>query len=391
MKKKKSILIVALLIGAACLISWGVTGHRTVGKIAENHLTVKAKGAVNELLGTVSLADVSTWADEVRSQPEYRHTGSWHFLNLPLGLSFPDFEKRVEGMTVENVYSALLNEEHILGGKTTTREQKTEALKFIVHFVGDLHQPMHISRAEDKGGNTIQLNYEGQGTNLHSLWDTKLLEHEGLTYEQLADKYDHASTAQIRQWQSDPLIKWIWESYEVSSRLYAEIDSMKGRSIDESYYQAHIPIIRQRIEQAGIRLAGVLNGLFANGLAPSAPSPATPASGTPAASATGSSSSPGASDPIRIDIHDAANHVNEKVRICAKIFGYKALEGMTLVNLGAAYPDQLLTLVLRDAARDGYTVVDGQNICVTGRIENYKGKPEIVVTDPKQIEAGADK
>jgi hypothetical protein len=257
-------------------------------------------------------------------------------------------------------------------------------LKFIVHFVGDLHQPMHISRAEDKGGNTIQLNYEGQGTNLHSLWDTKLLEHEGLTYEQLAGKYDHASPAQIRKWQNDPLIQWIWESYSISSRLYAEIDSMKGRSIDESYYKAHIPIIRERIEQAGIRLAGVLNQLFANGLAPSAATPASSASGTPSAPAAGSSSGT-TTAPITIDIHDAAKHLDEHVKICAKIFGYKALDGMTLVNLGAAYPDQLLTLVLRGAAKDGYTVVDGQPICVTGRIENYRGKPEIVVTDPKQI------
>jgi hypothetical protein len=359
------------------LISWGVTGHRTIGRIAENHLSPKARAAVNELLGAASLADVSTWADEVRNQPEYRNTGSWHFLNLPLGLNYAEFEKQVEGMTVENVYSALLNQEHILGDKATSKEQKTEALKFIVHFVGDLHQPMHISRAEDKGGNTIQLNYEGQGTNLHSLWDTKLVEHQGLTYVQLAEKYDHASPAQIRQWQSDPLMKWIWESYEISSRLYAEIDAMKDRSIDDSYYQAHLSIIHERIGQAGIRLAGLLNQLFANGLRESnGISPSSPA-GT---------NSPVVIAPAKtIDIHDAAGHINEQVNICAKIVGYKVLGGMILVNLGAAYPDQLLTIVLRGAAKDGYTVVDGQTICVTGRIEDYKGKPEIVVTDPKQI------
>ncbi len=374
MNKRKPLLIGVLLIVSVILISWGVTGHRTVGRIAENHLSANAKTAVKELLGDASLADVSTWADEVRNQPEYRHTGSWHFLNLPLGLSYPEFEKQVEGMSQENVYSALLNEEHILSDKTTTREQKTEALKFIVHFVGDLHQPMHISRAEDKGGNTIQLNYEGMGTNLHSLWDTKLLEHQGLTYEQLADQYDHASPEQIRQWQNDPLMKWIWESYEISSRLYAEIDAMKSRTIDDNYYQAHIAIIRERIEKAGIRLAGVLNQLFSKGLPPSAPSVAT--------APTSPGTTPG---PTTIDIHDAAGHIDENVSVSGKIYGSKALDGMTLVNLGAAYPDQLLTVVLRGSARDGFIVVDGQTISVSGKIASYKGKPEIVVTDPKQI------
>jgi len=378
MNKRTLPLLTALLGISVFLISWGVTGHRTIGRIAENHLSPKARAAVYALLGSASLADVSTWADEVRNQPEYRHTASWHFLNLPLGLNYAKFEKQVKGLDAENVYSALLNQEHILADKATSKEQKTDALKFIVHFVGDLHQPMHVSRAEDKGGNTIQLNYEGQGTNLHSLWDTKLLEHQGLTYEQLAEKYDHASPAQIRQWQSDPLMKWIWESYEISSKLYAEIDAMSNRSIDDNYYQAHISIIQERIGQAGIRLAGLLNQIFANGLQES--------SGiSPSSSPAGATPSMTAAPAKTIDIHDAAGHMNEEVNICARIYGYKALGSMTLVNLGAAYPDQLLTIVLRGEAKDAYTVVDGQTVCVTGRIGDYKGKPEIVVTDPRQI------
>lgn len=252
------------------LISWGVTGHRTVGKIAEDHLDPSARAAVKELLGGQTLADVSTWADEVRPSPEYRHTGPWHYINLPLGLSYSAFEEKVKGMTEENVYSALLNEEHILSDPTTTRDQKTEALKFIVHFVGDLHQPMHVSRSEDRGGNSIQLNYDGAGTNLHAVWDSKLIDHEGLNYEQLAAACDRATPQEIRQWQEDPLIKWIWESYEISSKLYQEVDAMQSRAIDDSYYQAHIGIIHQRLEQAGVRLAGVLNRIFAKGLPPSA-------------------------------------------------------------------------------------------------------------------------
>jgi hypothetical protein len=262
MNRKRAFLLPALAGLSLLLLSWGVIGHRAVGKIAENHLNPKATAALRDLLGDQRLADVSTWPDEILRQPEYRFTGPWHYLNVPLGLDYDAFRKQVEGMEKENVYKALLEQEHLLGDPSTPRDKRVEALKFVVHFVGDLHQPMHISREEDRGGNTIQLSYEDKGTNLHSLWDTKLLEHLGLTYEQLAEKCDQASPEQVRQWQRDPLIKWLWESYQISSRLYAEVDVMKSRSIDDSYYQAHIGIIQQRIEQAGVRLAGVLNELL---------------------------------------------------------------------------------------------------------------------------------
>ena len=376
MQKRSSLSICVLLFTAVVLISWGVTGHRSIGKIAENHLTPQSKAAVRELLGSETLAEASTWPDEVRSQPEYRHTGPWHYLNLPLGLSYADFQTRVQGMTQENVYSALLQQEQVLGSSSSSRQEKIEALKYIVHFVGDLHQPMHVSREEDKGGNTIQVNYDGQGTNLHALWDSKLIDHQGLTFEQMAEKYDQVSAAQVKAWQSEPLIKWIWESYEISSKLYAEIDALNNRTIDDSYYQAHIGIIRERIEKAGVRLAGVLNQIFANGL---------PASSPAASAAVAAPASGGAATAKTIEVQDAAKHYNEYVQVSAKVYGYKTLENMTLVNLGAAYPDQLLTVVLKEEAKESYRGLDGQTISVTGKVVSYKDKPEIVVTDPKMI------
>jgi len=376
MQKRSSLSICVLLFTAVVLISWGVTGHRSIGKIAENHLTPQSKAAVRELLGSETLAEASTWPDEVRSQPEYRHTGPWHYLNLPLGLSYADFQTRVQGMTQENVYSALLQQEQVLGSSSSSRQEKIEALKYIVHFVGDLHQPMHVSREEDKGGNTIQVNYDGQGTNLHALWDSKLIDHQGLTFEQMAEKYDQVSAAQVKAWQSEPLIKWIWESYEISSKLYAEIDALNNRTIDDSYYQAHIGIIRERIEKAGVRLAGVLNQIFANGL---------PASSPAASAAVAAPASGGFATAKTIEVQDAAKHYNEYVQVSAKVYGYKTLENMTLVNLGAAYPDQLLTVVLKEEAKESYRGLDGQTISVTGKVVSYKDKPEIVVTDPKMI------
>ena len=361
---KRKLVFPSLLLVSVFILSWGVTGHRTIGKIAENHLTAKAKAAVQELLGGASMADVSTWADEVRSSPEYRSTGPWHFLNLPLGLTYPEFSKQVEGMSEANVYSALQKCEQELTDKGTTREQKVIALKFVIHLIGDLHQPMHVSRAEDKGGNTIQLNYEGKGLNLHSLWDTYLLEHQGLSYEQLAEKYSPVSPQQIQQWQSAPLMKWIWESYEISSKLYAEVDAMKGRSIGDDYYKAHIAVIGTRIQQAGIRLAGVLNEIFKNGLVGDSPAVASTAT---------------------------AAHPDKLTTICDKVYSTKKLEsGMVFLNLGGDYPNQKLSVVIRknDASKFSFspeTAFKDKTICVTGLLGEYNGKPEIVVTEPDQI------
>ena len=365
--KKKLLSACALSLFALALISWGATGHRTIGRIAENHLTPEAKAAVRDLLGNETLADASTWADEVRPTPEYRQTAPWHYINLPLGLSYEDFQAKVKGMTDPNVYSALLNCESDLASSTTTRDQKIVALKFIVHFVGDLHQPMHVSRSEDKGGNTIQLNYEGQGTNLHALWDSKLIEHQGLNDQQLAEKYDHISPAKIKEWQGDPLIKWIWESYQISSKLYAEVDQMTNHTVTDDYYQQHMPIIEERLQQAGIRLAGVLNGILSK--------PMVNAAATAAAAVA------------------TAPDTTALAHYCDKVYGGRHFDdsGMTLLNLGAEYPNQKMTIVIRGADSGKFpqapeTYYQGKQICVTGKQEMYRGKPEIVVTDPSQIQ-----
>lgn len=381
---KTSYFFVGFLLVSIVLISWGATGHRTIGQIAEDHLTAKARAGVSDLLGSETLADVSTWADEVRGQEGYQQTGPWHYINLPLGLNYDQFKNRVENMLEANVYSALVEQMQLITDKTAPREKKVEALKFIVHFVGDLHQPMHVSRAEDKGGNTIQLNYDGQGTNLHTLWDSKLIAHSGMDYKQLASACDHATPAQIRQWQSDPVIKWMWESYAITTKLYAEVDAMKDRSIGQDYYTAHWPIIMQRLEQGGIRLAGLLNILFKNGpvvVGPSGAAATAPAMVSPSVPA------PEGGQPVKIATADAAKHVNDYVVVTDKVYGVKDLGSLTLVNLGAAYPDQLMTVVLRDGARELGSSLDGKTITVTGKVELYRGKPEIVVKDAKMIVA----
>jgi hypothetical protein len=250
-----------LLLAVACsLISWGVIAHRTIAEIAGNHLSPKAKAAVTALLGTEDMPIVSTFADEIRYSAEYKYTSPWHYLNVKQGLTFEEFKKTVLTDTSANVYNALVKMEAQLRNPKSTKDEKTFALKMIIHFVGDLHQPMHVSRAEDKGGNDIKLKFQGKDTNLHSLWDSGLVEYNGFTFTEMATALDHISDLKIKQWQSDPVMKWLYESYQISDTLYKEIEV--SSTLDYTYYPKHSELYKMRIQQAGIRLAGLLNEIY---------------------------------------------------------------------------------------------------------------------------------
>ena len=360
----KKLFISCLLGVSIALISWGFKGHRAVATIAQKHLTSNTAYVVSAYLKGESMADVSTWADENRTNT----TAPWHFLNLPLGLTHEQFVKAVSESD-NNVYTAILKAEANLKDKSLSLDQKNEALKFLIHLVGDAHQPMHISRKEDKGGNTIQVRFDNQGINLHSLWDSKLIDHEGLSEADIAKTYDAATSAQIKQWQSDSPMEWIWESYQISSELYSQVKP--GHDISDAYYQKYIPVIRKRIDQAGIRLAGELNRLLNNATIPAAPAPAAiRATVAPAG---------------EIKLEDVQQATGKTITVTGKVFSSKDIGSMLLVNLGAAYPNQLLTLAIKGKAKDSFANLDGKTLTVTGQVINYKGKPEIIVSDTTQI------
>jgi len=255
----KYFLSLLVIVCPLLLISWGPTGHRAIAQIAENHLTPTTKLAVQKILGHETLADVSNYADEIRSDPQYKYTGAWHYVNVPAGYSFKQFSNAVSTMREDNVYKAVLTCERDLRDPDKSKTQKANALRFLVHFIGDLHQPMHVSHAEDKGGNAISVTFNGANDNLHGLWDSGLIDHQGLSYKQMAVNYDNASLAEIKKWQSDDLMIWLWESYQVSTILY---QAAENPNFDEEYYKTHLPVLQSRIEKGGIRLAGVLNSIF---------------------------------------------------------------------------------------------------------------------------------
>jgi hypothetical protein len=367
--KKRTILSTALAFAALGLVSWGFKGHRAVATIAQKHLTAGVSYVASAWLKGEQMEDVSTWADENRDPK----TAPWHYINLPLGLSRDAFVKAVQESD-NNVYTAILKTEATLKDANASSEAKNEAMKYLIHLVGDAHQPMHVSRKEDKGGNTIQLRFNNTGTNLHSLWDSKLIDKEGLSQEDIVKTYDVATTADIKKWQSDSPIEWLWESYQITTELYT--NAKPGQNIDDVYYQKYIPVVRKRIDQAGIRLAGELNRLLAGQKVKNVPAPLV----TPAAAANTV-----ATPSAIVKLEEIRNSIGKTVTVTGKVFSSRDIGSMILMNLGAAYPNQLLTIALKGKAKEIGGQLENKTITVEGEVIDYKGKPEIIITDPAKI------
>ena len=236
--------------------AWGPTGHRTIGKIAEKHLTKKAKRQINELLKGESLAFVSTYGDEIKSDKKYNDFYTWHYVNMPLDSRYEDSEKNPKGDLVTGINKCI----SILKNDTSSLEDKSFYLKMLVHLIGDLHQPMHIGRKEDKGGNTIQVQWFGRGTNLHRVWDSNMIEEWNMSYLELADNAEDLSKLQVKAVQEGTIIDWVHDTHKLSKIAYESVEI--GENLKYRYSYDHFGIVRKQLQKSGIRLAKLLNDIF---------------------------------------------------------------------------------------------------------------------------------
>tara|TARA_B110000902_G_scaffold251640_1_gene312130 strand:- start:4496 stop:5278 length:783 start_codon:yes stop_codon:yes gene_type:complete len=235
---------------------WGKNGHRATGKIAEKHLTRKAKRSIDKILKGQSLAFVSTYADEIKSDKKYNKYYSWHYINMDLDQTYEQAEKNPKGDLVTGINTCI----KILNDKNSSDDEKNFHLKMLVHFMGDLHQPMHIGRKEDKGGNSIQVEWFGKGSNLHRVWDTNMIDDWEMSYIELADNADDLSKIQIETIEKGTLIDWVNEVHVVTNEVYNSVE--KGENLRYKYSYNHFGTLRTQLQKGGIRLAKVLNDIF---------------------------------------------------------------------------------------------------------------------------------
>lgn len=257
-----------LMLSASKGWSWGWVGHRAVAIMAEERLTPEAQAAVRALLGPqVRLADVATWADE---QQEIPHTGPWHSVNVPL--SETRYDPRYCGAR-GCVVSKIADFERILRNRAASKTEKLQALKFLVHFIADLHQPLHVGDNNSRGGNLLQVRFFGEGSNLHKVWDYQIIEnHTKNVGVWIWDMTFVANPKMVAEWSKGTPEDWATESLAVAQNAYRLPDSKTwikpGANLGSKYSGASLPAIRKQLARAAIRTAWMLNRIFADGAVP---------------------------------------------------------------------------------------------------------------------------
>jgi hypothetical protein len=293
---KKRIRNISLAALAALLLAnltpttqaWGPTGHRVVAEIAQRHLTPAARIKVSELLGGRTLADVANWPDELRSDPRFDKYKPLHYATVPDGVaSYRDAQKdpcgdvvvAIDALTAflrtgqrTDLFSVkALTDKSDGTGRGACNPQETDAitpdtaLRFLVHFVGDIHQPLHVG-GTDLGGNKVGVDWMGRWkTNLHSTWDDEMVDFERYDYTEYARFLDRASQADVARWQNGDTISWADEAVAMRPQLYLFPDDSGTPSVHKISYKytgAQRDRMRQQLLKGGIRLAGVLNTIF---------------------------------------------------------------------------------------------------------------------------------
>ena len=237
-------------------LRWNATGHRTVGEIAENYLKSSTKRKIKKLLNGKSLAFVSTYADEIKSDNRYNDFYTWHYVNMPLDSNYEESEKNPKGDLSTGIAHCI----KVIKDENSSNANKVFYLKLLVHFIGDLHQPMHVGLAEDKGGNDFKLKWFYKNTNLHRVWDSEMINGYNMSYTELAKNADILTKDQVKAIQRGTVTDWVNETHQLTKKVYASVS--EGENLRYLYSYDHFKTVRSQLQIAGIRLAKVLNDLF---------------------------------------------------------------------------------------------------------------------------------
>ena len=255
----KSLVSLSLLVASNQCFAWGQLGHRVTGQIAETYLTDATKQQLATIMGPESLAESATYPDEMRSSPEvfWKKTANpYHYVTLQDGEHYHQHDAPAVGDAV----TALMMYTKILQDKQSNQAQKQLAVRFIVHILGDLHQPLHVSAKvrDDQGGNKIKLKYFGRDSNLHKVWDSEIIDSLQLSYtEQSEMLLRRISTKDVNSWSTIDVGTWIHESAKLRETTYPSSDEL---SYDYNFQ--HLPTIKLRLQQAGVRIGSYLNAVM---------------------------------------------------------------------------------------------------------------------------------
>ncbi len=261
----RTLAILAALAVANPAFAWGPQGHRVIARAAEDRLTPAARAAVRELLHEGdTLADVANWADH-DGHAEVPGSGPWHFINVPI--SKPRFDGK-EVKDDRNVIVKIKQYRKILADKGRPKQDRQRALLFLVHFVADVHQPLHVGDNGDRGGNDTQVQFLGEATNLHKLWDSDLIRHVGGNDRAWVARIERAATPEAaKTWSRGTVEDWADESLQAAKFAYADPGTgprpiATGATLSPGYAHRVGPTLVDQMAHASVRLADELNAIF---------------------------------------------------------------------------------------------------------------------------------
>ncbi len=260
----RCLLIAFLLVAPAPTLAWGKTGHRVIGDIAARLVRPHTRTAIRRILGPEGIAEASTWPDFERSNPDafwQNEAGPYHYVTVPVGKTYVDVGAPPEGDAV----TALTKFAATVRDPAASRAAKALALRFIIHIVGDLHQPLHAGNGADKGGNDVKVTFNRKATNLHAVWDSGLIDQDQLSYSELSQwLFARITRAQRREWRVTDPTMWVDESASIRDRIYPPPPERPGEPVKLGfdYIYAWTATRDARLEQGGVRLAAYLDTLF---------------------------------------------------------------------------------------------------------------------------------
>ena len=251
-----SLVLLIALSGAAPAFAWGPAGHEAVAQVAAQRLTPFVQKQIDTLLGGQPMWQVSTWADEVRNST-HPHTNTWHFTNIPI--TSTGFTRARDCRQGNCVVAAIERLQAVLRDRSRPRTERQEALKFLIHFIGDIHQPLHAGDSGDRGGGDRTIAPIGGATNLHFAWDGGIIRSQNGSAASLTA----AALAWLRT-QTEPTLtagsaaEWANESHRIARDVvYAQVKNDNAIAGTERFEA--LRIIERQIALSGIRLAAVLN------------------------------------------------------------------------------------------------------------------------------------
>ena len=252
--------VVSLLSLLWCSVAaaWGPQGHRVVGYVTDLYLCKEAREGLRTDLEGEDLGSAGLWADRIRGDPRWDHASPWHYITVPDELDVAVAGRAEAGdvlWAVEHFLTAL-------DAPGESADQRGENLRFLIHFVADIHQPLHVGRASDRGGNDLLVELDGRRMNLHRAWDTGIFELDQSTARERAVAILPLSTRRVSRWQASVPLDWARESKSLRPQVYAFNDSGPGTPLPPDYLARAQALGELRLVQAGVRLAGILNSMY---------------------------------------------------------------------------------------------------------------------------------